>query len=51
MQPFGMITTRVQPPVGDSFTCQGNPAIEVTVELDAFASGDIIDGRRSGGRE
>jgi hypothetical protein len=29
-----LITTRVEPPVGDSFRCVGNPATEFTVELD-----------------
>jgi len=40
-----LITTRVEPPVGDSFTCQGNPATEVTVELDEpLGDRQLLDG-------
>lgn len=40
-----LITTRVEPPVGDFFNCMGNPATEVTVELDEpLGDRDVLDG-------
>ena len=40
-----LITTRVEPPVGDMFTCLGNPATEVTVELDEpLGDRQLLDG-------
>ena len=40
-----LITTRVDPPVGNSFTCPGPPPTEVTVELDQpLGDRDLLDG-------
>jgi hypothetical protein len=40
-----LITTRVEPPVGDVFNCLGNPATEVTVELDEpLGDRQLLDG-------
>lgn len=40
-----LITTRVEPPVGDMFNCLGNPATEITVELDEpLGDRQLLDG-------